>query len=223
MTKSDQKSAFLDYEADAWLERNKIAVDKYSASSDEVVTLLQNYNVKPNRILEIGCSTGHRLNGVHSVFGDIDIYGTDPSSQAIEYGKGKYPHLKLTRGTADSMPQYESGFFDVVILGFFMYVVDRSILLQTMAEIDRVLMDKGILVIKDFFSEIPMKRKYAHINQFEAYSFKQNYDELFAQTKLYQLISRTTYNDITLQKSTDDYQNLESISILKKDLYAGYK
>lgn len=219
-----QKSAFLEYEADQWFQRNFEVLKKYNAQEDKIINLLKAYNLSPKRVLEIGCSAGYRLKGISQSFRDVEVFGVEPSKNAIEYGKIHYPEVQFENGTADDMKYFADSYFDVVIVGFVFYVVDRRLLLRTISEIDRVLNDKGFLIIIDFFTEACIKRNYTHINEFSAFSFKEKYDEVFTSTHLYHLLNKSCYNHDNLQlDATDDFQNLYTISLLKKDLNASYK
>jgi ubiquinone/menaquinone biosynthesis C-methylase UbiE len=122
------------------------------------------------------------------------------------------------------MSCFKDASFDVLIVGFVFYVVDRSLLLRTIAEIDRVLQDNGILIIIDFFTEASVRRNYAHISEFPAFTFKDKYDEIFTATHFYHLLNKSSYNHESLQPdAADDFQNLYTISLLKKSLNAAYK
>lgn len=221
---AEQKEAFLQYEANRWFDRNKAALEKYNAADDRIITLLKDYRITPKNILEIGCSAGYRLNGFRQTFTGMDVFGVEPSDEAIAYGKTHYPDVHFLHGTVDNMKAFEDEAFDVVIVGFVFYVVDRKLLLKSIAEIDRVLKNKGFLIIMDFFSEAAVKRSYQHINEFPAYSFKQRYDEVFTATQIYHLISRSCYNhDTATMDALADFQNMYSISLLRKDIDASYK
>lgn len=217
-----QTETFLSYEADAWFERNKSALSLYKGDQDEIVSIINNYDVYPKRVLEIGCSAGYRLNTIATKF-DCEVYGIEPSLAAIEYGKGNYPNVNFTHGVADDI-LHENDFFDVVIVGFVFYVIDRNLLLKTISEIDRVLKNGGVLLIVDFFSESSLKNVYHHITEFKAYSYKQNYYELFTASKLYYLLDLSTFSHSTKKlDSSSDYHDKYSVALLKKDLNASYK
>ena len=81
---SSQKSIFLTEEGDAWFRRNRLSDPK--PAPDSVVSAMNEFGLKPNKLLEIGCSDGWRLDIMHSRFG-IECFGVDPSRQAIEIGK----------------------------------------------------------------------------------------------------------------------------------------
>ena len=73
-----QKSVFMENEADAWYERNKLCINKKSVKNDPIFMALQSINFKPKRILEIGCANGWRL-AQFSEYYNADCYGIDPS------------------------------------------------------------------------------------------------------------------------------------------------
>jgi ubiquinone/menaquinone biosynthesis C-methylase UbiE len=224
MQTDSQKKAFISYEADNWFKRNFEALKKYDAKEDKIISLLKSYNIAPKNVLEIGCSAGYRLDGMRKTFSTGKVVGIEPSNTAIAYGKQNYPEVEFHQGTADDMSCFKDASFDVLIVGFVFYVVDRSLLLRTIAEIDRVLQDNGILIIIDFFTEASVRRNYAHISEFPAFTFKDKYDEIFTATHLYHLLNKSSYNHESLQPdAADDFQNLYTISLLKKSLNAAYK
>lgn len=219
-----QKAAFITYEANAWFERNKEYLKNYSAQNDRVVSLITEYNLKPNNLLEIGCAAGYRLNGIKSLYKDCNVFGIEPSKNAIAYGQQNFPSVNFCEGTADDLSVYENESMDVIIVGFVFYVIDRNIVFKVVSEIDRVLKNGGILIIVDFFSETSLKNEYQHIKDFSAYSFKQNYDEIFTSSKLYYLLDKSTLShDTKTLDASNDYFNKYSISMLKKDTNASYK
>jgi ubiquinone/menaquinone biosynthesis C-methylase UbiE len=224
MESSAQKNAFLSYEADAWFERNMAYLDKYSVADDNVVSLLKKYRLQPQHVLEIGCSAGYRLDGISKQFKGTLVSGIEPSTKAIEAGRKKFPAVTFVQGTADNLQEFMTGSMDVVIVGFVFYVIDRNIIFKVIAEIDRVLTNGGILVIVDFFAESALKNAYLHIKDFSAYSFKQNYEEIFTASMMYYLLDKCTLNHNNRQPdATEDYFNKYSITMLKKDTLASYK
>jgi ubiquinone/menaquinone biosynthesis C-methylase UbiE len=218
-----QRKAFAQYEANQWYARNKQAVDNYSGEDDIVVRLLKQYHIQPLRVLEIGCSAGYRLNYLKEYYPEARVIGIDPSSDAVKRGSDLYPNIELFVGTADDLSQFENGYFDLIIVGFVFYVIDRTLLLKVISEIDRVLSDKGFLVNTDFYSEKPLKNKYHHITEFEAYSFKQNYESIFLASEMYQLIHKSSFHHSARSfDASDDYFNKCTATLLKKDVYAVY-
>jgi len=224
MNKENQKNAFIDYEADAWFNRNQEIILNYSKDNDRVISVIKEYNLDPKSVLEIGCSAGYRLNGIKTLFDNCSVFGIEPSKQAINYGKLHFPDVGFINGTADDLNNFGNESMDIVIVGFVFYVIDRNIFFKVVAEIDRVLKNGGVLIIVDFFSETALKNVYQHIKQFSAFSFKQNYDEVFTSSKLYYLLDKSTWNHSEkVLDASDNYYDKYSISLLKKDVSASYK
>ena len=222
--KTDQKNAFLNYEADEWFSRNKKTVQNYDSTKDEVINLISQYNLKADSILELGSSAGYRLHALNEIYPSSDITGLEPSKLAIEFGLKNYPRVNFIHGTADDLTCFKDNSIDLIIVGFIFYVIDRNLLLKVISEIDRVLKNGGVIIVIDFFSEIPVKNVYEHISEIQAFSYKQNYEEIFTASKLYYLIDKSSYSHIDrLKDSSSDYFNKYSISLLKKDLEASYR
>ena len=78
--KKSQKNIFLENEGDNWFERNKNISKK---EDDEIVKIIDYLELKYNSLLEIGCSTGYRLNLLKS--DNKDLYGIDPSQTVDDY------------------------------------------------------------------------------------------------------------------------------------------
>jgi len=224
MELTPQKEAFIKFEANAWFNRNKNVVTTFSGERDSIVALIVEYNLNPSQILEVGCSAGYRLNALKERFPDTKVSGIDPSNKAIEFGRANYHQVSFTEGTVDDLSAYGDLQFDLIIIGFVFYVVDRPVLFKAVSEIDRVLRDKGHLIIIDFYSETTLRNNYHHIENFSAYSFKQNYEQIFISSHMYHLIHKSTINHSTQElDTTADFKDLAAITLLKKDLNATYK
>lgn len=75
--------------------------------------LAQTSLLKPgDRVLEIGCGIGTIVAELSKQ--GYDVRGTDISQVAIEYGRGKYPGVRLDVQPAEELP-FEAGAFDVVL------------------------------------------------------------------------------------------------------------
>jgi len=94
-----QKEIFKAGEGDHMFLRNKETSNSPSAEDDKIVNLIQSIELFPQRVLEIGCGAGRRLEIMRLVF-QADCYGIDPSTKAIEDGKSGYPNISLQVGTA---------------------------------------------------------------------------------------------------------------------------
>jgi SAM-dependent methyltransferase len=224
MDDKTQKQAFVEYEADGWFDRNIQYIKTYEPGSDRILALLKEYKFEKGNLLEVGCSAGHRLNGVRTAIPGCAAYGIEPSRKAVEFGREHFPGVSIEAGTADDLSAFGTGSMDIVVVGFVFYVIDRAIVFKVISEVDRVLKNGGLLIIADFFSESPLKNEYSYIKDFKAYSFKQNYEEIFTASRMYYLLDKSTLNHLTrLPDASDDYYNKYSITLLKKDILASYK
>jgi ubiquinone/menaquinone biosynthesis C-methylase UbiE len=221
-----QKNTFLEFEGDNWFDRNIDSINSnFDYENDIVYRTLLKHKLNPSSILEIGCSSGHRLNGLKKLYGEnnVEYYGIDPSKKAIEYGLSKYNNINFNIGTADKLSSFVTDSMDIVIMGFVFYVIDRILLLKVISEIDRILKNDGILIIVDFFSEIPKKIRYHHINNDNFFTFKQNYYEVFISSKIYFLIDLFSENHKSNQSINQDFNELYTCALLKKNINEGYK
>jgi ubiquinone/menaquinone biosynthesis C-methylase UbiE len=210
-----QKDIFLQSEGDAWFERNEhsLACD---VLAEPVLKPLMALGVKPKRLLEIGCSSGSRLAVIAKVLGS-ECHGLDPSAKAIEHGQNQYPNLLLRQGTADELP-FEPGHFDVIIFGFCLYLCDPSDYFKIAWQADRVLADKGFLIIKDFFSAQPYRNAYSHIEAL--YSHKTEFSKMFSWHPAYTLLSRC-YLEHSEPITFDENERI-TVDLMRKDIGASF-
>ncbi|MEP3435856.1 MAG: class I SAM-dependent methyltransferase [Hoeflea sp.] len=204
-----QTETFRQGEADKWFERNAAALQE--ASQDVVCTSVLRLGIKPSRILEIGSANGWRLAWFRQKMG-ATCSGIDPSSKAIEEGTNRFPGLDLKVGTADDLP-FKDASFDMVILGFCMYLVDPSLHFRVVSEIDRVLADGGHVVIFDFQSPFPYHNPYHHFEGLKAH--KMEYARLFLSHPGYGLLHRE------LKQHGPDFMDAdrrEGVDIISKNM-----
>ena len=208
-----QKNIFLDSEGDAWFVRNKEKFDNINYELDPIVRALSIIHVSKSfgdrKVLEIGCSNGHRLAWLKEKF-DLDCYGVDPSGKAISEAKIK--GLKAEIGTADCL-KYEKNYFDIIIFGFCLYLCDREHLFRIACEADRVLKKQGWLIIHDFFIDNDAQCDYHH--RTGVTSYKMDYRKLFDWHPSYNCFEHKVlkHNDFL---STDDKTKWVATSVMRK-------
>lgn len=189
-------------EGDAWHARNS---DKNRDGDPVVIEILDNPNINPLEVLEIGCGTGWRLQRLYERYRCAGS-GLDLSWQAIETGRKRYSRIGLRVGEAAHLG-YADDSFDLVIIGFCLYLVDREDLFKVVAETDRVLRDKGALIIHDFTADEPHSVKYAHDPRLK--TFKMNHWNLWKANPAYTLESFKLLDG-------------EGIVTLRKDIQKGW-
>lgn len=188
----EAKTVVLDTEGDEWFFRNKkrCCEKKVSDGISKFSKWLDiNSHIKKNNVLEIGASYGYNINYLYQKYG-INGYGVEPSLKAVEYGHDVFPQINLTRGTADEL-NFEDESFDIVILGFFLYSLDRKYLLKVIAEADRVLKTNGLLVFNDFDTKNSFKRKNIHSDYVP--TFKHSISKIIESDPQYFLVYRDVY------------------------------
>lgn len=225
----NEKQIFLETEGDAFFKRNmECDKSKLNAVNQIYELFIRNNMLREKdsiRILEVGCCSGYNLMYLYERLSkeevDIQCYGIDPSEKAIEYGndqiraKSMEKNIYLSQGMSDLL-DFEDDSFDIVILGFFLYCVDRRNLMKTVAETDRVLKATGIICLHDFDSNVPFRRTNIH-NQ-NVLTYKMNYCKLFLSNPQYILAEKHSYTsehtEIIFERNI---QNRQQVCILYKD------
>lgn len=208
-----QKSMFGSQEGDNYYARNrdKLFASEKAPDEDPIVQSIAQLKLEPKNILEVGCSNGWRLNILTNIY-KSKCWGIDPSGKAIQQGRYDFPCLVLDKATADNLP-YENCMFDMIIFGFCLYLCDRSDLFKIAYEADRVLIQRGHIIIYDFHPSFPYKNQYTHYEGL--YSYKMNYSKMFSWNPEYLLKYHNVFPHPPLEDgTTDDYV---SVLILQKN------
>lgn len=209
----NQKAAFLAGEGDRWFERNVAHLSH--GKRDVVVDAITALHLKPKAFLEVGAANGHRVAALAKSLGALGC-GVEPSGQAVADGLKANPEIDLRVGAADELP-FETGAFDLVILGFCMYLVDPALHLRAVAEADRVLADGGALIVFDFVASQPYFNDYAHLPGLRAH--KMEFSRLFTAHPAYTLVHRQL--DQKTEKFLDaDWR--EGVDVLVKNMGAAF-
>jgi SAM-dependent methyltransferase len=220
MTTSIQKTTFLEGgEADAWFARNRSQLEAPSPLRDAVVHRIAGH-LDPERtadVLEIGCGRGNNLLDLARLR-PLRAHGIEPSAAAVEQGRGQ-EGLDLRCGTSDLLPWADTQ-FDLVWFGFCLYLVDRSLLMRSVAEADRVLRDGGTLAILDFDPDTPCRRQYHHRSGL--WSYKMDYARLFLANPAYRMVDRLALSHAGPGWSDDPQERL-ALSLLRKDTQHAYR
>lgn len=219
MTTAIQKDAFLTHEGDQWYLRNAAALSAASCVRDLAARAIADIlpEGRPAKVLEIGCGRGDNLVAL-SRLARIEGYGLEPSVEAIQAGRSAFPELSLRQGSADSLP-FRDEEMDVVLFGFCLYLIDRSLLMRVVAEADRVLRDGGAIAIIDFDPNLPTVRKYHHREGLNSY--KMNYATLFLANPAYTLAQKRSASHTDPGWTTNPQERI-GIWICMKDSAAAY-
>ncbi|ABB25018.1 Methylase involved in ubiquinone/menaquinone biosynthesis-like [Synechococcus sp. CC9902] len=217
-----QGDEFLRGEADAWFERNH-SHGKVSSAMRLLGEWCAPHKSEVGRILEIGAGTGLPL-AFLSDFLEADGVGIEPSKQAVEnwetlrHEVGGGARVSMSVGLASDLP-FEDKSFDLVLFGFCLYLVDRSLLYRAVAEADRVLRDGGFLAIHEFDSQSAYANEYSHRQGI--LSYKNDYSNIFTSSGHYYLVSKHSHAHLA-EHFAPDIDERVSLSLLYKQESAVY-
>ncbi|MBL0059846.1 MAG: class I SAM-dependent methyltransferase [Elusimicrobia bacterium] len=184
-----QETLFYSSEGDQWFRRNRTALVGFDPARDLPLRLMDLYQLRPKRVLEIGAANGYRLAEVNRRYGGETV-GVEASQEAVQDGRRRYPSVRLLRGQATRLPV--RGTFDLIIVNFVFHWIDRNLLLSAVAELDRFLSDQGFLLLGDFSPANRHRVPYHHVKDPSIQTFKQNYAELFLASGLYHPVAMLT-------------------------------
>lgn len=184
----NQDKIFAESEADHWFERNQAFLEK-GLESDLPLCLIDTYHLQPKKVLEVGAANGYRLAAIYRKY-QAEVVAIEPSPKAIADGQARFPMIRFVRALAHDIPLKTS--FDLIIVNFVFHWIDRAHLIQSAAEIDRLLEDGGYLVIGDFYPRNLPRVPYHHLRGGGVFIYKQDYAAIFTATGLYQSIGLLT-------------------------------
>jgi len=217
----DQTNIFCESEANNWFSRNRKHLETVETGGasipieiGELCRWLDPFKSEIGALLEIGCSSGQKTELLSRAF-NASGYGLDPSDHAVRQGNERLAGsgTQLICGTSDNLP-FDDGYFDVVYFGFCLYLVDRTRLLKSISEADRVLKPGGYLAITDF--DPGDRQKVSYIHKSGVYSFKQDYSACFLETGLYYLVAKSAFSH-RQQYFDTSHQERVSVSLLYKE------
>jgi ubiquinone/menaquinone biosynthesis C-methylase UbiE len=105
--------------------------------------------LKEMNILDVGCGYGRTLNELHNR-GFKNLTGIDYSEGMINRGLRLYPYLNLIKNDGDTIPFPDNEFDAVLLIAVLTSNYKNKEQENLMAEISRVLKDKGILYVNDY-------------------------------------------------------------------------
>lgn len=211
---------FAATEGDRWFQRNKAALLAFDPDADLPMRLMTLYALRPRAVLEIGAANGFRLAAIRGRYA-AGVAGVEVSAAAIIDGTTRYPEVRLVMAPAHALPFRES--FDLVLVNFVFHWIDRSRLLASVAEVDRVVTEGGFLILGDFFPANLVRTRYHHLPEGEVYTYKQNYAGAFLASGLYHPVGLLTADHASkgLTPSAGE-EDRTGVWLLRKSLHSHY-
>lgn len=164
---------------------------------------------EPKAILDVGCAFGASIYALKDKFLSTEFYGIDPGKKSIEIANEnlKSERVYFINGFSHQLP-YEDNKFDVIIFSMVLQWIPRRYLIQTLAEVDRVLKTGGVVFIQEFLTNKPVTSQSRHDE--EIYIFKDDYASFFTTFPWYKEVLRE------VKQSEDGEDQQRNISIVKK-------
>lgn len=215
----NQEIVFQKSEGDNWFQRNAEALLrlKKEFKLDWPLRLIKKAGLNPRNVLEIGASNGWRLAAIHDLY-HARCTALDPSRKALADGRVRYPNIMFKRGVASALP-FKDNEFNLIIISFVFHWIDRSRLLRSISEADRVLKQGGYLLVMDFLPDKPEKVPYHHLSLGKVFTYKCDYAGLFTASGLYQHISRVIFDHSDRkEKRVIPPSEKAACTLLRKDL-----
>jgi SAM-dependent methyltransferase len=165
-------------------------------------------------VLEIGCTTGFRLEKARKAFG-AQGSGLDASQFAISEGKELYPDIDIRSGFAPQDLDYWSGStFDTIVVGHLLYLLPRTSLFLLAAKVDSLLSVGGHLIVIDFIAHIDTVSSYTHQGSLKV--FKGDPSAPWSWHPQYFLVHRNVYPLNTKPLTQQEPNQWQSIDVLRK-------
>ena len=178
----------------------------------KIANLIKINNVKADKVLEIGCANGNKLNQYSKLLKSKKNYGVDLSKKAILNGKKKYKNLNLLNISSLEIDKIKLN-FDLIICGFFLYHLDRELLFQQFDLISKKLNKKGFLLIVDF--DPLFKHSNKDFNEKNLVAYKMSYDNFLVESGLFEVIYKLKYKTSTNDKRQFKSETV-SMTLLRK-------
>jgi cyclopropane fatty-acyl-phospholipid synthase-like methyltransferase len=201
-------------EADKYYLRN---IDYYNNASDDIrLKNFLNLNlIKGKTILEIGCCNGKKLDQYRRYLKSSKTIGIDLSKKSISEGKKLYKRITFKNISSLQINKIHLK-FDIIICGFFLYLLDREEIFNQFNLIYKKLKTDGYLIIEDF--DPMFKHSNKNIYHKSLKSFKMNYSNFLEESGLFKMIYKIR-NDEHFKSNKDKKSfksNDTSISLFKK-------
>lgn len=194
-----QTDLFNKGEGDAFYERNK----NKPRHPDPVLAVMAHIKLKPKYVVEFGCGNGWRLEQINETYKPKWCVGYEPSERAVT------ERVIPTVFKSDALLalfKIRNDYYDTVIFGFCLYLIDRESLMLIAAHTDRILKDGGHIVIHDFMPEYPYRRPYEHKEG--VWSYKMDHSKLWLCHPGYKLI---------FSKGKGDDDGRTGVTVLQKN------
>ena len=111
----------------------------------EVLAAIENFASKPpKKIIDLGAADGRMLDLIHRQYPQACCVGVEYNQDLVNFGKTKFPDLKLIQGDVQSLDFPDNAFDVAIATAVIEHVSDPA---KAMREAKRVLRSGGIIVL----------------------------------------------------------------------------
>lgn len=209
----EEEEQALRADGDGYHSRNHAGIGTIADPAFEGLELVN--RVRPIRsVLEIGCTTGFRLEKARISFGAA-CAGLEVSPAAVAEGVSRYPDVDLRMGVAPRDLRFWAGQeFDVVVVGHFEYLLPREDLFALASAVDSLVSSGGHLIVLDFLHPTPMSAAYRHHGDLRVFKHDPSAPWLWSPT--YALVSRRVYDVSEDVSACVDPRAWQTVDVIRK-------
>ncbi len=134
-------------------------------------------DLKPRRILEVGCNRGHNLAALEQLFPEAQLVGIEPNRYAISIARQSGKTFAVLEGNAFELP-FKDGYFDLVYTAGVLIHIAPQDLGRATAEIHRV-SGRNILCAEYYAEQETVIPYHGHSNLLWKRDFRRHYLESY--------------------------------------------
>jgi ubiquinone/menaquinone biosynthesis C-methylase UbiE len=127
------------------------------------------------RVADIGCGPG-RAAAFMAARG-LDVVGVDISQAMLSVARSAHPHIKFEEGQLDALP-FETGVFGGAVCWYSIIYTPPGRLAEAFAELTRVLMPGGYLLLAFQAEDEPIHRANAHGTHLPLTSYRHSVQDI---------------------------------------------
>ncbi|HEY7901011.1 MAG TPA: class I SAM-dependent methyltransferase [Caulobacteraceae bacterium] len=107
--------------------------------------------LRPQRIIDLGATTGHNLLPVAQAFPEAEVIGVDVGAPVLRYAAARatalgVDNVRFIQADASRLGQFEDGAFDLVMSTMFLHELSLPALDAILAESHRLLAEGGLMI-----------------------------------------------------------------------------
>lgn len=219
-----QETVFIEKEADSWFERNAQSILEPAKANHPIIQALKQLPINhPFTLIDLGGGSGKVSAGIMEVMPNCKATVVEPSAKAVRAGKETFPVIKFIQGSLTQATDMPACTFDIALVcGVFTWI-DRLLLSQAVANVDRLVKPGGYLAISDFETPYPRANPYHHHPGL--FTYKQDYSLPFLALNLYTEVyhKAESLEAHSSSNSNDPYDTWWGTTILQKDIQGRYQ